>query len=59
MSLPLMIEAVEDLHRLLKEGKDESPEADAIRDRSDAYWKALTEEEKAQVRQHSQNLYGL
>src|SRR4051812_27483827 len=37
------------LHRLFVEGKDESDEADELRDRMDEPWEALTPEQQALV----------
>jgi hypothetical protein len=44
------------LHLLAIEGRDESPEADAIRDATDAPWVALSEAEREQLRQFSEDL---
>ncbi len=45
-----MVRGVRELHRLIAEGKDDSPEADAIRDSTDAPWESLSEIERRRVR---------
>ena len=45
------------LHRLLRQGKDDSPEAEEIRDSLDKPWASLTEEEKEEMRIFSEELY--
>jgi hypothetical protein len=45
------------LHQLAIEGRDESPEADAIRDATDAPWVALSESERERLRRFSENLH--
>jgi hypothetical protein len=45
------------LHQLAIEGRDESPEADAIRDATDAPWVALSEAERERLRRFSENLH--
>jgi len=47
------------LHTLIAEGKDDSPEADAIRDATDAPWETLSEIERERVRGLSEDLYSL
>jgi hypothetical protein len=47
-----MLESMRELERLDREGKIDSPEADAVRDRSDPIWLRLTEEEKERLRRH-------
>ena len=47
------------LHRLIAEGKDDSPEADAIRDASDAPWEALSETERDRARWVAEDLYSI
>ena len=44
------------LHLLMREGKSETDEADAIRDQLDAPWKHLTEEETDRIRHLSADL---
>lgn len=41
------------LGRLWDEGKGETPEADAVRDESDAPWFAMTEAERDWIREHA------
>ncbi len=48
-----------ELHRLLAEGKDDSPEADAIRDATDAPWQSLSETDRRRIRNLSEDLYSL
>jgi hypothetical protein len=45
-----MMEGMLALARLEREGNDESPEADEIRDGTDSQWKGLTEPQKDAVR---------
>jgi hypothetical protein len=45
------------LHRLFLEQKDESSEADELRDTMEAPWYAMTEEEQRRIRQLSADLY--
>ena len=52
-----MVRGTRALHRLLAEGKDDSPEADAVRDATDGPWQALTEVERDRVRLLSEDLY--
>lgn len=47
------------LHRLIAEGKDDSPEADAIRDASDGPWEALSETERDRARWVAEDLYSI
>ena len=47
------------LHQLIAEGKEDSPEADAIRDASDAPWEALSETERDRARWVAEDLYSL
>lgn len=47
------------LHLLIAEGKDDSPEADAIRDASDAPWEALSETERDRARWVAEDLYSI
>ncbi len=54
-----MVRGVRELHRLIAEGKDDSPEADAIRDSTDAPWESLSEIERRRVRNLSEDLYSL
>lgn len=45
-----------EMYRLAKEGKFESPEADAIRDAMDGPWALLTELERKRAREVSEAL---
>jgi hypothetical protein len=51
--------AVRDLHRLTVAARDESPEADGIRDSSDAAWHALSEVEQKRIAGLSEDLYSI
>ena len=54
-----MVRGTRELHQLLIAGKDDSPEADAIRDATDGPWQALSEVERNRVRSLSEDLYSL
>jgi tetratricopeptide (TPR) repeat protein len=54
-----MVRGTRELHQLIRAGKDDSPEADAIRDATDGPWQALSEIERNRVRQLSEDLYSL
>ncbi len=54
-----MVRGTRELHRLLAAGKDDSPEADALRDVTDGPWEALSELERNRVRSLSEDLYSL
>jgi tetratricopeptide (TPR) repeat protein len=54
-----MVRGTRELHQLLAVGKDDSPEADAIRDATDGPWEALSEVERNRVRNLSEDLYSL
>ena len=54
-----MVRGVRELHRLSTAGKDDSPEADAIRDATDRPWEGLSEVERQRVRNLSEDLYTL
>jgi tetratricopeptide (TPR) repeat protein len=54
-----VLRGVRELHRLTIEGRDESPEADAIRDATDAPWEALTDAERKRVSGLSEDLYSI
>ena len=47
------------LHRLGLEGRDDSPEAEAIRDASDGPWEALSETERRRISGLSEDLYAI
>lgn len=50
---------VRELHRLALEGKEDSPEADVVRDATDLPWEALTEAEKKRAGELSEDLYSI
>ena len=54
-----MVRGTRELHQLLAAGKDDSPEAEAIRDATDGPWQALSEVERNRVRNLSEDLYSL
>ena len=54
-----MVRGTRELHQFLIAGKDDSPEADAIRDATDGPWQALSEAERNRVRSLSEDLYSL
>jgi tetratricopeptide (TPR) repeat protein len=54
-----MVRGTRELHRLSVAGKDESPEADAVRDGTDRSWEALPEVERQRIRNLSEDLYSL
>src|SRR3954454_14560133 len=54
-----VLRGVRELHQLTVEGRDESPEADAIRDSTDTSWEALTEAERKRVSGISEDLYSI
>jgi len=54
-----MVRGVLELHLLNREGKEDSPEADAIRDATDTHWEALSESERDRIRNLSEDLYSL
>jgi len=54
-----MVRGTRELHQLLAAGKDDAPEADAIRDATDGPWRALSEAERNRVRNLSEDLYSL
>ena len=45
-----MVRGTRELHQLLAAGKEDSPEADAIRDATDGPWQTLSETERGRVR---------
>jgi hypothetical protein len=51
------LDGIRALHQLAIEGRDESPDADAIRDATDAPWVALSEPERERLRRFSENLH--
>jgi tetratricopeptide (TPR) repeat protein len=54
-----MVRGTRELHQLLAAGKEDSPEADAIRDATDGPWESLSEVERNRVRNISEDLYSL
>jgi tetratricopeptide (TPR) repeat protein len=54
-----MVRGVRELHRLIAEGKEDSSEADAIRDATDGPWESLSEIERRRARNLSEDLYSL
>ncbi len=54
-----MVRGTRELHQLLAAGKDDSPEADALRDATDGPWEALSEVERNRVRNLAEDLYSL
>jgi tetratricopeptide (TPR) repeat protein len=53
------VHGVRELHQLAIAGKEDSPEADAIRDATDLPWEALSEVERERVGSLSEDLYSL
>jgi tetratricopeptide (TPR) repeat protein len=53
------IRALRDLHALTLEGRDDSPEADAIRDGMDQPWYDLSEVEQRRIKGLSEDLYSI
>ncbi|MHC5539475.1 hypothetical protein ACYOEI_14755 [Singulisphaera rosea] len=54
-----VLRGVRDLHRLTINGQEESPEADTIRDATDAPWEGLTEAERKRLSGLSEDLYSV
>src|SRR4029077_14120939 len=54
-----MVRGTRQMHQLLAAGKEDAPEADAIRDATDGPWEALSEVERNRVRNLSEDLYSL
>lgn len=52
-------QGIRELHRLALEGKEDSPEADAVRDAMDLPWDGLTEIEKKRAAGLSEDLYSI
>ena len=50
---------IRELHRLALEGRDESPDADAVRDATDSPWEALSETERERAGGLSEDLYSI
>jgi hypothetical protein len=58
-SFKLVAKGLVELHRLMKDGKDDSPEAEAVRDALDAPMKALNRTEKERAQWLSEDLYSV
>ncbi len=54
-----MVRGTRELHQLLAADRDDSPEADAIRDATDGPWQALSDVERNRVSNLSEDLYSL
>lgn len=52
-------QGIRELHRLMIAGRDESPEADAVRDAVDGPWQSLSEAERDRARALSEDLYSV
>src|SRR5438132_4784330 len=59
LSFKLVLKGLVELHRLIKDGKDDSPEAESIRDALDAPLKALNRTEKERAQWLSEDLYSV
>ena len=58
-NLKRMVELTVSLHKLILNDMDESDEGENIRDESDKYWDALSEEDKDWLRRFSASLYDM
>lgn len=54
-----MVRGIRELHMLLAAGKEDSPEAEAVREATDAPWASLSEVERVRIRNLSEDLYSL
>src|SRR5689334_8260984 len=54
-----VLQGLRALHRLTIEDRDDSPEADAVRDATDAPWEALSEVERKRLGGLSEDLYAI
>src|SRR4051812_9948198 len=54
-----VVRGLRELHRLAVAGRQDSPEADAVRDATDVPWQALTEVEKKRLSGLSEDLYSI
>ncbi len=54
-----VVRGLRELHRLTLDGRQDSPEADAVRDATDLPWSALTEVEKKRLAGLSEDLYSI
>src|SRR5262245_39433675 len=53
------VRGLRELHRLAAAGRQDSPEADAVRDATDLPWQALTEVEKKRLSGLSEDMYSI
>jgi tetratricopeptide (TPR) repeat protein len=58
-SFKLVAKGLLTLHQLGKDGKDDSPEADSVRDAMDAPWNALSKAEEERAQWLSEDLYSV
>src|SRR2546423_1356575 len=58
-SFKLVAKGLVELHRLIKDGKDDSPEAESVRDALDTPLKALNRTEKERAQLLSEDLYSV
>jgi tetratricopeptide (TPR) repeat protein len=54
-----IVRGLRELHQLAIAGRQDSPEADAVRDATDASWEALTDAEKKRITGLSEDLYSI
>jgi hypothetical protein len=54
-----IVRGLRELHELTAAGRLDSPEADAVRDATDAPWEALTVEERRRISGLSEDLYSI
>jgi hypothetical protein len=54
-----VVRGIRELHRLALQGRDDTPEADAVRDTTDGPWEALSETERRRASVLSQDLYSI
>ncbi len=54
-----IVRGLRELHRLRAAGREDSPEADAVRDATDTAWEGLTKEEKKRLSGLSEDLYSV
>jgi tetratricopeptide (TPR) repeat protein len=53
------VRGLREMHRLIRDGKEDSPEAEAVRDATDIPWQALTEVERRRAAGLSEDLYSI
>ena len=53
------VRGIRELHLLALQGRDDSPEAEAVRDATDGPWEALSETERERARGLSEDLYSI